>query len=121
VGITAIYRWDKQRIGVRFPADFRDIFLLHVIPFGFEAHPVFYPMGLMCCFLWGKAAGSVKLTSHLHQVQRLRILELYFHCPVLQCVLFNELGERITTPFFVFWNLFENILTKNRNYAILSI
>jgi hypothetical protein len=44
---------------------------------GAGTHPAFYPMGTEDSFLGAKAAESVKLTTHLHLVPKLRMAELY--------------------------------------------
>jgi hypothetical protein len=47
-----------------------------------------------------KAAGGVKLTTHLHLVLRLRMVELYLHSAIsLHGLVLNELGPGITLPF----------------------
>jgi hypothetical protein len=45
-------------------------------------HPVFYPMGTGDSSPVCRAAGGVKLTTHLHLVPRSRMMELYLHFPI---------------------------------------
>jgi hypothetical protein len=45
-------------------------FLRHRVQTGSEAHPDSYPMGTGGSFPGGKAAGGVKLTTHLHLMLR---------------------------------------------------
>jgi hypothetical protein len=44
-----------------------------------EAHPASYPMGTGGSFSRAESGGGVKLTTHLHLVPRLRMVELYLH------------------------------------------
>jgi hypothetical protein len=58
---------------VRFIAGARDFSQI------FRAHPASYPLGTRNSFLWGKVAGGMKLTTHLHLVLRSRMVQLYLH------------------------------------------
>jgi hypothetical protein len=70
---------DDRGIGVRFPAGAREFSLLHNTQTGSEAHPASYTMDNDGSFPGVKAARGVKLTTHFHQVPRLRMVELYFY------------------------------------------
>jgi hypothetical protein len=52
VGIAMAYGLDDRGIGVRFPAGERDLFLLHSVQTGSDAHPASSAMGT-----WAKVAG----------------------------------------------------------------
>jgi hypothetical protein len=58
---------------VQFPAVAGNFSLHHRIQTGFRAHPASYPLGTGSSFPGGKAAGIVKLTTHLHLVPRPRM------------------------------------------------
>jgi hypothetical protein len=62
-----------------FLADARDYSLLHSVETDSGAHPASYKVGTVDFF---PGVQSVKLTTHLHLVPRLRIEELYLHSPI---------------------------------------
>jgi hypothetical protein len=66
------YRLDDQ---VSIPGRGRDS-LLHRVQTGSGAHPAFYTMGTRGPFSGDKAPEGVKLTTHLHQMPRLRTREV---------------------------------------------
>jgi hypothetical protein len=43
-----------RRVGVRFPAELRDLSVLHSVQTGFGARPAFYPLGIGWSIPWGK-------------------------------------------------------------------
>jgi hypothetical protein len=43
------------------------------------AYPASYPISIEDSFLGGKAVGAVKLTTPVHLMPRLRMVELYLH------------------------------------------
>jgi hypothetical protein len=53
--------------------------LLHSVQTGSGTHPGSYPIGIGIPSPEDKAAGGVKLTTHLHLVPRSRKMELYLH------------------------------------------
>jgi membrane-bound inhibitor of C-type lysozyme len=57
----------------------QEISLLHNIPTGSGAHPASHTVGTRGCFPRGKTARGVKLTTHLHIVLRLTMVELCLH------------------------------------------
>jgi hypothetical protein len=59
---------DDRGSGVRFPAGAGNFSLHHRVRNGSGARPASYPMGTRGSFPGGKAAGGVKLTTHLHLV-----------------------------------------------------
>jgi hypothetical protein len=59
---------DQDR--VRFPVGAGKFSLHYRVQNGSGAHPASYPMGTRGSFPGGKAAGGVKLTTHLHLVPR---------------------------------------------------
>jgi hypothetical protein len=61
---------------VLFPAVL-DIYLLHSVQTGSEAHPASYPMGIE-----GKAGRGVKLTTRFHLVPRSKMVQLYLHSTI---------------------------------------
>jgi hypothetical protein len=56
----------------------RDFSLFHNAQTGSGAHPASYVMDT-----GGKGGRDVKLTTHLHLVPRLRMVELYLHPPYI--------------------------------------
>jgi hypothetical protein len=60
------YGLDDRGSRVRFPTGARNFSLHHRVQNGSGAHPTYYPMSTRGSFLGGKAAGDVKLTTHLH-------------------------------------------------------
>jgi hypothetical protein len=71
-------------IGVRFLAGAREFFLHSVQTLLWDS-PIFPYNGY-----WGLFPRGVKLTTHLHLVLRLKMMELYLHSPVrLQGVVLN--------------------------------
>jgi len=59
---------------VRVPGGAWNFSLHHCVQTGSGAYPASYPMGTRDSFPRGKAAGGVKLTTHLHLVSKSRIL-----------------------------------------------
>jgi hypothetical protein len=70
VGIALGYGLDDRGSRVRFSAGAGNFCLHHCVQNGSGAHPVSYSVDTRCSFLGGKAAGGVKLTTHLHLVLR---------------------------------------------------
>jgi hypothetical protein len=65
---------DDREIGVKIPADTRNISLSsHSVYAGSGVYSVSYPMNTRSYFLEYKTAGGVKLTNPLHLVPRLKI------------------------------------------------
>jgi hypothetical protein len=58
-------------------------FTLHSIQTGSGAHPAFNLVGTGGSFLGGKRQQGVKLTTYLHLVLRLGMVELYLHYPYI--------------------------------------
>jgi hypothetical protein len=67
------YGLDVRGSRVRFPAGAGNFSLHHRVQNGTGTHPASYPMGTRGSFPGGKAAGGVKLTTHLHIVSRSRL------------------------------------------------
>jgi hypothetical protein len=87
------YWLDDRGVGVRFPAGARDFSLPHNVSIEFEDH-------LASCTLGTR---GVKLTALLHLVQRLSIVELYFHSAIrLLVVVLIELRVRESFAFVSF-------------------
>jgi hypothetical protein len=78
-GASIVTGWTAR---VQFPGGGRDFCLLHSVQTGSGAHPASCTMGMGSFFLRGKAAGDVKVTSHLHLVPKSRMVELYPHFPI---------------------------------------
>jgi hypothetical protein len=55
--------------------------LLHIVQTGSRAHPAPYPMDTGGLFPREYSSWGVKLTTDLHPFPRLRMVELYLHCP----------------------------------------
>jgi hypothetical protein len=72
------YGLDDLGVGVRCLAGSGDISLLSNVHSGSGAHPASYAMSTGGCFLRENDRG-VKLTTHLHQMQGLGMLEVYLH------------------------------------------
>jgi hypothetical protein len=66
-----------REIGVRFLAGSRGSFLLHSFQTGSGTYLALYTMGTGGLFPQNKALVGMKLTVHLHQVPRSRMVELY--------------------------------------------
>jgi hypothetical protein len=60
----------------------QDLSVLRNVQSGYGAQPAFYPMGSGSSFAFVKSARGVKLTTHLHLVPRLRMVELHLHSPI---------------------------------------
>jgi hypothetical protein len=71
VGIALGYGLDDRGSRVPFPAGAGNFSLHHRVQNGSGAHPASYPMSTKGSFTGGKAAGGVKLTTHLHLVPKL--------------------------------------------------
>jgi hypothetical protein len=63
---------------IRFPAEARNLSLLHSVQNGPGIHPAPLPGTL---FSWGSSFRGVKLTTHFLLVPSSRMLELYLHSP----------------------------------------
>jgi hypothetical protein len=70
VGIALDYELDDRGFRVRFPVEAGNFSLHHRVKNGSGAHPASYPMGTRGSFPGGKAAGGVKLTTHLQIAPR---------------------------------------------------
>jgi hypothetical protein len=70
VGIALGYGLDNRGSRFRFPAEAGNFSLHQRIQKGSGSLPASYPMGTRGFFPGGKAAGGVKLTTHLHLVPR---------------------------------------------------
>jgi hypothetical protein len=73
----------------------KDFYLLHRDQTGSGTHPASYPVRIEG-FLLGLNDRGVKLTTHLHLVSRLRMVELYLHLSIrLQGVVYFYLYKFI--------------------------
>jgi hypothetical protein len=80
--------------GVLFPAGAREFSPLHTVQTSSGSHPVLNPMGTGGSFPEVKAAGGVKLTTHLHLVMRSRIVQLHLHSLIcLHGVVLNNCAQ----------------------------
>jgi hypothetical protein len=70
VGIGLGHGLDDKCFRVQFPASAGNFSLHHRVQNGSGAHPASYPMGTRGSFPGSKAAGLVKLTTHLHLVPK---------------------------------------------------
>jgi hypothetical protein len=54
----------------------------HNAQIGFAAHTTFYVMGTRGLFFWNYSNRGAKLTTQLHIVLKIRMVELYLHSPI---------------------------------------
>jgi hypothetical protein len=75
---------EDRGVGVRFLVEARDFSLYHSVQTGSRALPAFYQMVILGYSTRSRAAWGrdVKLTTHLHLVPRLRMVEVYLHSPI---------------------------------------
>jgi hypothetical protein len=76
--------------GVRFPARIRNISLLYSVHTGFGAHLTSYPTHIGASFPWYKSGRGMKLTTHLHLLQRSRMMKLQIQSVRLHGVVLNS-------------------------------
>jgi hypothetical protein len=72
-------QYNNWTVGVRFLTKPRDFFLFHSVQIGSGAHPVSNPIEIGVSFSRGQRSRGVNLTTHLHIVPRIKMVELYFH------------------------------------------
>jgi hypothetical protein len=59
VGIVTGYGLNNRGIGLQFPAEASDFYVLHSVKTGSGTHPASYPMGIGGSFTGGKAARAL--------------------------------------------------------------
>jgi hypothetical protein len=87
---------DGRGIWVRFPAGGGDISVLHSVQIGSGTHSVFYPTGTGGLFPLALSDRGVKLTTQVHLVPTLRMVELYLNSPTVfmaWCLINQAQGE----------------------------
>jgi hypothetical protein len=84
VGIALGYGLDDRVSRVQFPAGAGNFSLHHRIHNGSGAHPTSCPMGTRGSFPGGKAAGGVKLTTHLYLEPRSKNAWSYTSTPPIR-------------------------------------
>jgi hypothetical protein len=81
-GIATRLWAERLRNGLRFPSGASDCSVLRNVQTGSKIRPASSTKATGGSFPGGKAAGAVKLTTHLRLVPRSRIVELYLDSPI---------------------------------------